>query len=104
MLGPVWDMVPSAEEQHPALGTGEPTPVALLSTLPDIAVPLSVRLRESEIEADELASLQVGDVLRFDHKADESVIGSIAGMDLIEGRIGRKGKNVAIEISNWRNE
>ncbi len=104
MLMPLWEMATDVEEQIPALGMGDPTPEALLATLPDIAVPLSVRLRESEIGTSDLASLQVGDVLRFDHKVEESVVGSIAGMDLLEGRIGRKGKNVALEISNWRNE
>ncbi len=103
-LEPVWDMAPTSDEQQPALGTGEPTPAALLSTLPDIEVPVSVRLRESDIGASDLASLRVGDVLRFDHKVDESVVGSIAGRDLLEGRIGRRGKNVAIEISKWRTE
>lgn len=104
MLMPLWEMAPDSDEQRPALGMGEPTPAELLSTLPDVTVPLSVRLRESEICTTDLASLQIGDVLRFDHKVEESVIGSIAGMDLLEGRIGRKGKNVALEISNWRSE
>ncbi len=104
MLMPLWEMAPDADEQRPALGMGDPTPQELLATLPEVAVPLSVRLRESEIDASDIASLQIGDVLRFDHKVEESVIGSIAGMDLLEGRIGRKGKNVALEISNWRSE
>lgn len=104
MLEPVWDAAPATEEQRPALGTGDPTPAALLTTFPEIAVPLSVRLRESEIGAADLASLRVGDVLRFDHKVDECVVGSIAGKDLLEGRMGRRGKNVAIEISKWRTE
>ena len=104
MLAPVWEMAPNADEHPPALGPGDKTAPELVNALRAIAVPMTVRLRESAIGASELASLQVGDVLRLDHKVDESVIASVAGMKLLEGRIGRKGKNVALEISKWRNE
>lgn len=104
MLHPMWDLVPDTDELRPALGAGTATAPQILSALPDIPLPLSVRLRESAIGASELASLEVGDVVRLDHKVNEPVIGAIAGMELLEGRFGRKGKNVAVEISNWRNE
>ena len=101
-LAPLWDVEPSPDEMVPALGPGSAPPEEILATLPEIPIPFSVRLRNSEIGARDIASLQVGDVLRLDHKVSETVVGSIAGMDLLEGRIGRKGKNVALEISNWR--
>jgi flagellar motor switch protein FliM len=104
MLEPLWEMMPSSEEQRPALGAGDTTPPQILGALSEIAVPIAVRLRESGIGAGELASLQVGDVVRLDHKVNEAVVASVAGRKLLEGRIGRKGKNVALEISNWRSE
>ena len=35
---------------------------------------------------------------------DEGVLGVVAGLELVEGRIGRKGKNMALQVTNWRTE
>ena len=74
------------------------------STLPDVSMPISIRLRETAIPASEIAELQPGDVLRLDHKVDQGVLGVVAGLELVEGRMGRKGKNMALQVTNWRTE
>ncbi len=103
MLLPAWELAPVVEERQPALGAGEPTtPVS--STLPDVAMPISVRLKETPIAASDIAQLQPGDVLRLDHKVGEGVLGVVAGLELVEGRIGRKAKNIAMQVTNWRTE
>lgn len=72
------------------------------ATLPDVAVPISVHLRASRIPARDLADLRPGDVLRLDHKVNEPVHGTVSGLDLLRGQVGRKGKNLAIRLSDWR--
>ncbi len=105
MLQPAWDLAPAMEDQPPALEAGQPdVPEPLTHLVPDLTIPVSVRLRDSAISATELASLRPGDVLRFDHKVDEAVLGVVGNRGLIEGRIGRKGPAMALEISNWRTE
>lgn len=103
LLMPAWELAPEADERVPALGAGEPeNPVSAI--LPDVAMPISIRLRETAVTARDIAELQPGDVLRFDHKVDEGVLGVVAGLELVEGRIGRKGKNMALQVTNWRSE
>jgi flagellar motor switch protein FliM len=103
MLMPAWDLAPEIDDRPLALGTGEPSS-PMQSSLPDVAMPIAVRLRETAVPASDIAQLQLGDVLRFDHKADEGVLGVVAGLELVEGRIGRKGKNMALQVTNWRTE
>ena len=74
----------------------------LAATLPHAEIPLSVRLHPSQISATDLASLTPGDVIRLDHRVDEPVLGEVEGAPLIEGRVGRRGRNVALEVSAWR--
>ncbi|MDJ0960894.1 MAG: FliM/FliN family flagellar motor switch protein [Acidimicrobiia bacterium] len=103
MLMPAWELAPELDERPPALGPGAPES-HLESHLPEISMPMAIRLRETEVSAAEIAQLQPGDVLRFDHKVDEGVLGVVAGLELVEGRIGRKGKNMALQVTNWRTE
>ena len=104
MLQAAWELAPTLEDSPPALEAGQPDIGLLAGTVPDIPIPVSVRLRDSSISATELASLQPGDVLRFDHKVDEAVLAVVGGRGLLEGRLGRKGPVMALEISNWRSE
>jgi flagellar motor switch protein FliM len=103
MLMPAWELAPDLDERPPALGPGAPDS-HLKRHLPDISMPMAIRLRETAVSAAEIAQLQPGDVLRFDHKVDEGVLGVVAGLELVEGRIGRKGKNMALQVTNWRTE
>jgi flagellar motor switch protein FliM len=103
MLLPAWELAPDVDDRPLALGPGEPAS-PLTATLPEVSMPISIRLRETAIAASEIAQLQPGDVLRFDHKVDEGVLGVVAGLELVEGRIGRKGKNMALQVTNWRTE
>jgi len=103
LLMPAWELAPDVDDRPLALGAGEPAN-PLASTLPDVAVPISIRLRETAVTASDIAQLRPGDVLRFDHKADEGVLGLVAGLELVEGRIGRKGKNMALQVTKWRTQ
>lgn len=102
LLEPATELVTLKESDLPALEAGVPDDSPLTRTLPDVSVPISVRLRSSSVQAKELLGLREGDVLRLDHRVDEDVLGVVAGLVLIQGRIGRKGRNMALQLSNWR--
>jgi flagellar motor switch protein FliM len=102
LLMPAWEMAPKADERPPALGAGISDTSVLAGSLPEIQVPVTARLRGTDITAAELTDLQPGDVVRLDHRVDEPVLGVVEGSALLEGRLGRKGKNMALEISHWR--
>jgi flagellar motor switch protein FliM len=73
----------------------------LTDELNQIAVELSVRLRDSSVAAGDLAALQVGDVLLLEHRADEPVIGTVGEAPLLEGRIGKRRRRVAFQVERW---
>jgi flagellar motor switch protein FliM len=103
LLMPAWELAPVTDERQLALEAGAPVN-SLTGVLPEVALPVSIRLRETAVSASDIAGLQPGDVLRFDHKVDEAVLGVVAGLEMVEGRIGRKGKNMALQVTNWRSE
>lgn len=65
-------------------------------------VELSIALRSSTIAAGEVADLQLGDVLRLEHRVDEPVIGRLGGTEVFEARAGRRGRRRAVQILEWR--
>lgn len=93
-----WDQdEPSQFDSNPLTGRIEDR---LMST----EVSASVHLRPSAVAAGSIAALQPGDVLRLDHRAGEPALMSVAGMPLLECRLGRRGSRRAVQISSWRNE
>ena len=92
----------AAPSGPPALGAGA-VAVPHGHWVADVEVPLSVRLRPVAITAHELRQIRPGDVLRLDHGVDEPVLGMVADSKLLEGRLGQKGKNLALELTNWSN-
>lgn len=102
LLNAAWELAPVVDDAKPAADSSELDRAAMAGTFPHLAVPVAVRLRSSAIHASDLAGLQPGDVLRFDHKVDEPVLGFVGGKGLVEGRLGRKGSMAALEITKWR--
>lgn len=78
---------------------GEVPPLA--ETLPDLEVPMSVRLRTSQVPTAQLAALQPGDVIRLEHRIDEPARGEVGGHHLVSARLGRRGRRLAVQISGW---
>ncbi len=104
LLTHAWELAPAAEETKKSTGSDERDRFALEGAVPHLSVPLTIRLRPSAIHASELAGLRPGDVLRFDHKVGEPVLGVVGGRNLVEGRLGRKGNVAALEVTKWRSE
>ena len=67
------------------------------------AVPIDViaRLNASPISLLELSELQPGDVVLLSHKANEPVIVSAGGHDLLEANVGQHNSNVALSVTKW---
>jgi flagellar motor switch protein FliM len=102
LLDHAWELAPVAEEPKQGAAADDRERFALEGAVPHLSVPVTVRLRSSSINASDLAGLQPGDVLRFDHKVDEPVLGVVGGKSLVEGRLGRKGSVAALEVTKWR--
>ncbi len=104
-LQPTTERLTSAamQEQPPALEAGAgASPMA--SCIPATPVDVRVRLRATDVPAAELEYLAAGDVIRLDHKVDEPVLGVVEGRPLVAGRVGRRGRKLALEIADWEDE
>lgn len=80
-------------------GADEASRRVLSDSLGDVDVTLSVRLDDSLVPAADIAALRVGDVLRLDHRAEDPVRGHVAGVDLFEGHLGRRGRRLALQVT-----
>jgi len=78
---------------------GETPPLA--GVVPDLDVPLAIRLRTSPVPTSQLASLNVGDVILLDHRVDELARGEVGGCHLVTARLGRRGRRLAVQIAGW---
>ncbi|GBE23875.1 flagellar motor switch protein FliM [bacterium BMS3Bbin02] len=94
----------AVEDEVLALAASTVSHLPLRDLLPDVEIPVSVRLTDTPFPGSQLHNLQVGDVLVLDHKVEEEVIAVAASAALLGGRIGRKGKNMAFEVANWRTQ
>jgi flagellar motor switch protein FliM len=72
--------------------------------LADVPVALAIRLRPSRVPARDIAGLRPGDVLRLDHGVDEPAIGSVGGVELLEGYAGGRARRLGIRFAGWRAE
>lgn len=105
LLQPAADRIGRAGWQdQPAvnLDDDESTGHRLRGNLDEVDLPLSVSLRPSTLSAADLAGIEAGDVLTLDHSLDEPVRVLLGGADLIEARLGRRGKRRAVQILRWR--
>jgi flagellar motor switch protein FliM len=72
----------------------------LTEKLSDVEVDLRVTLDDSSVPARELAALQIGDVLRLDHRIDRPVRGRVGDLDVLRGHPGRRGRRLAVQITS----
>jgi len=82
-----------------AVSVDEEPPLA--DVVPDLEVPMSIRLRMSQVPTAQLAALQPGDVIRLDHRIDEPARGEVGGHHIVAARLGRRGRRLAVQIAGW---
>ena len=104
VLHPAWDAVGDIEGKPLALEAGAPAGPRLGEKIPGVRIEMAARLKPSVITTREFAQLQPGDVLRLDHRLDDTVHGVVEGRTVLEGRLGQKNNNVAIEVTHWSEE
>ncbi|MEX1004691.1 MAG: FliM/FliN family flagellar motor switch protein [Acidimicrobiia bacterium] len=92
------------DHEQPSQSDSDPLTARIEEQLSATDVTASVHLRPAAVEAASIAALQPGDVLRLDHRVGEPALVSVAGMPLLECRLGRRGSRRAVQISSWRNE
>jgi flagellar motor switch protein FliM len=103
-LAPLIDRLTSSPWDA-ASGESDPGDVApLLEHLLDADVTLTVRIRPTTVPARDLARLQVGDVLSLDHQLSAAMPAHVAGVDLLEGHLGRRGRRLAFQVADWVDE
>lgn len=71
----------------------------MTSTISEVTVELSARLEESAVRAADLLSLNVGDVLRLDHRVGQPAVLHVGGARVFEGHVGRRGRRLGIQIT-----
>jgi flagellar motor switch protein FliM len=81
---------------------GSPMGASVRALLADVPVSLDVRLRPSRVPARDIVGLRPGDVLRLDHGVDEPAIGSVRGVELLEGHVGGRARRLGIRFAGWR--
>lgn len=83
------------ERGHAAAPPASPEIEAALRGVP---LDVDVRFHPLSLAAGELDELAVGDVIRLDHHTDEPLTALVDGRPLFLARLGRAGRNVAVEI------
>ena len=92
----------SARRARDDRGAGDDrTRAAMQASLHDTQVSLAVRLDSSLVTAGDLANLQVGDVLRLDHRVGAPARGVVGGRDVMRAHIGRRGARLAVQVDQW---
>ena len=70
-------------------------------TLADVGVSMALRLNTTAVSANDLAALQVGDVLRLDHRVAAPARGVVGGQDVLLAHLGRRGARLAVQVGQW---
>ena len=73
----------------------------LTDHLRDVDCVVSVRLADSPVPAGDVAALQVGDVLRLDHRIGQPMRACVADTDVMLGHLGRRGRRFAFQVGAW---
>lgn len=77
---------------------------ALLGGLGAATVQLTVELQPSAVPAQALRGLQVGDVLRLDHRVGRPAVASVGDVELLDVAIGRVGPRRGVQVVAWRDD
>jgi flagellar motor switch protein FliM len=93
-------LTPASDEQI-EIKVQAPVNPEVFEPLGDVPIEVRARLKASPISLRELADLQPGDVVVLNHKANQPVIISAGGSDMLEGHVGQYNKNVALSITRW---
>lgn len=104
LLAPVVEHLTSlgSAEQRPADPDAEASAQrAVVQQVENVDVTMHVGLSASLLPARALAGLQVGDVIRLDHRTGEPVRGRVGEVTVIEGHIGRRGRRLAVQVARW---
>ncbi len=83
----------------PAGSAGHVAP--LRANLPSVPVKLAVQADPITVAARTIAALQPGDVLRLDHPVEKLLQGTVGGVAVVDGHIGRRGRRLAFQIVDW---
>ena len=77
---------------------------ALLGGLGAAAVELTVSLQPSTVPARALRALQVGDVLRLDHRVGRPAVAAIGDVEVLDVAIGCVGPRRGVQVVGWRDD
>lgn len=93
--------------QDAAAGEGEPEPLRrpagpLVAHLPEVDVPVRVRLRPTRVLARDIADLVPGDVLRLDHAVGDPVVAASGDRELFTGHLGQRRRRLAVQVATVR--
>lgn len=91
-----------ADTTERAIDAGETE--ALLTGLGAAEVDLAVRLHESSVSASEVRSLEVGQVLRLDHRVGRPAVAVAGDAPILDVHLGRVGPRRAAQVAGWRTE
>lgn len=83
---------------EPGVEVDEAWQAALHAGLEDVPVDISVALTDTRVPARDLAALDVGDVLRLDHRVDQPVRGLVEGREILLGHLGRRGRRLGVQV------
>ncbi len=99
MAAPVLDRLSHSAAQLPA---AEVVEGPLTPHVVDVGVDVAIRLSPSTIRTSDLAALQVGDVLRLDHRVDAPAHGFVGDEHTFDAHLGRRGTRLAFQVSAVR--
>ena len=74
---------------------------AVASAVQDVPVAMDVRLNSTTVLASDIAALDVGDVLRLDHRVDAPAVGVVGNSPVLVGHLGRRGPRRAVQVGRW---
>ncbi len=74
---------------------------AVATAVQDVPVAMDVRLNTTTVLASDIAALDVGDVLRLDHRVDAPAVGVVGDSPVLLGHLGRRGPRRAVQVGRW---
>ncbi len=101
VLNPMVELLEARRSGEEHRASDDQARAAVTATLADVALALSLQLNTSPIPASDIAGLQVGDVLRLDHRVDAPARGVVGDEDVLLAHLGRRGQRLAVQVREW---